>query len=442
MTNTEAKIYTEILRLKETTIGPIIKITGLHRGTVYNTINNLIKKGFVSFVDKDRLRYYRGSGKKIFENLIEEREQDINNKKNEIKEFFDYMNKFKDNIDEGNVEVFHGVESFKSLFLEIFDRCQENNYEYIFQGRGGEMYDVTGEGFDKYTQNLKKKLNIKCRLIVDKETINHPYHDHLYGNTKYLSKGISPVNSWIYGDILLLVLFRTKPLTIIKIKSKNLADSFRDNFEYLWKIAKPINYLKNNCSDPINNSSSYTNISPIQIVQSEVNYHTLYFNNLAERRDFLDEFELLAIPKLKNKIRISMFIHGYYPISNQRKIKEKMEWYRKYKIKVYRICKGNTEIDKIAASIWDMYGAKTKLGINFNGDSSFIVFDDYIWQMINNKHLKEMDKIFNSSNFKLNKYYFDFMDKFYYKKSRIKVIIQKNPALAKMIREQVLSYFK
>ena len=46
MTKTEAKIYLEISKLDETKIGPIIKRTGLHRGTVYNAINDLIEKGF------------------------------------------------------------------------------------------------------------------------------------------------------------------------------------------------------------------------------------------------------------------------------------------------------------------------------------------------------------------------------------------------------------
>jgi sugar-specific transcriptional regulator TrmB len=45
ITPTEAKVYTSIFGLKNIPIGYIIKKTGLHRGTIYNSLNNLIRKG-------------------------------------------------------------------------------------------------------------------------------------------------------------------------------------------------------------------------------------------------------------------------------------------------------------------------------------------------------------------------------------------------------------
>mgnify|MGYP001585277646 CR=1 FL=1 len=74
MTEVEAKIYLELLKLKKSPIGAIIKRTGLHRGTTYNSLNGLIKKGFVSFIDEDKIRYYSCSGEKIFEQILKVQE--------------------------------------------------------------------------------------------------------------------------------------------------------------------------------------------------------------------------------------------------------------------------------------------------------------------------------------------------------------------------------
>lgn len=79
---------------------------------------------------------------------------------------------------------------------------------------------------------------MKCKIILNKENIAPPHLKYVVGNIKYLSTKIdSPVNYWIYDDIVLLVLFQTRPLISIKIKTKLLANSFKNYFEYLWEIA-------------------------------------------------------------------------------------------------------------------------------------------------------------------------------------------------------------
>lgn len=84
-------------------------------------------------------------------------------------------------------------------------------------------------------------MNISCRVIRDTTTIKHPYHKYVYGNIKYIpSKLHSPINIWIYGDTSLLVLFGTKPLITIKIKSKIMAEGLKDYFEQLWSM--PIDF--------------------------------------------------------------------------------------------------------------------------------------------------------------------------------------------------------
>ncbi|MEM4271938.1 MAG: hypothetical protein QXD13_02535, partial [Candidatus Pacearchaeota archaeon] len=138
------------------------------------------------------------------------------------------------------IQVFYGIEAFKALFLEIYKECKKNKIEYLFQGRGGEMMEATGEGFYAYTQKLKKKLKIQCRIILSNETRRLSYRKYTVGNIRYLpTKVYSPINFWIYGDVILLVLFRASPLTIIKIKSNLLSDGFKNYFESLWAISSP-----------------------------------------------------------------------------------------------------------------------------------------------------------------------------------------------------------
>lgn len=237
MTRIEALIYFELLKTGETPIGHLIKRTGLHRGTVYNSLSSLIKKGFVSFIDKDRTRYYKHSGEKIFDEIINEKERDLQNERGSIQEFFKRINSLMEKESKQEINVFYGVEAFKSLFLEVYDKCKKNDWEYLFQGKGGEMMDIVGEGFYKYTQELKKRMSIKCRILLDSQSMKLPYGKYVHGNIKYVSSRLyTPVNFWIYGDTILLVLFGTNPLTTIKIRSRILADGFKNYFEHIWSM--------------------------------------------------------------------------------------------------------------------------------------------------------------------------------------------------------------
>lgn len=241
MTRTEAIIYLGVAKNPKTTIGPIIKRTGLHRGTVYNSLNRLIEKGFLGFTDKDGSRFYYISGEKVFDEIFDEKEKNIEKDKDMVKNFLGEVSNITHMGDQEMVGIFHGSTAFKTIFLSIYDECKKNNMEYIYMGRGGEMMEEVGIVFYRYVQRLKKQMKVKCRIILGEDTVDMKYKKYVYGNIRHLpTKVKGQVNFWIYGDNIVMVSFRTKPLTIIKIKSEPLAQSLKNYFENLWEISKKI----------------------------------------------------------------------------------------------------------------------------------------------------------------------------------------------------------
>jgi hypothetical protein len=84
-----------------------------------------------------------------------------------------------------------------------------------------------------------------CRIILDSKHSTVNEKKDLLVKKRYVSNKVhSPVNYWIYGDYVLMVLFEIQPLTIIKIRSVNLASSMRDYFEHLWNSALDFNDRK------------------------------------------------------------------------------------------------------------------------------------------------------------------------------------------------------
>ena len=239
MTKTEAKIYLSIAKFGETTIGPIVKGTGLHRGTVYNSLSDLIEKGFVSFIDKGGSRYYKITGQKIFLNILSERRHESDKQEAEAGTFFEKISELEQKPGDNEVSVLYGKDALKTALLSMLNQCEKNKYEFLFLGDGREINENIGESFFLYIQKLKKKMNIKCRILLDHTHKKHAHHKQLLGNVGYLSNKVyTPLNIWVYGNTTLLVLFGATPITIIKIKSKSLADGFRNYFECMWEVCE------------------------------------------------------------------------------------------------------------------------------------------------------------------------------------------------------------
>lgn len=219
ITPTEERVYLELLKLGETGMGDIIKRTGLHRGTVYNSINQLTEKGFVSFTDKNGTRYYRISGKKIFEEIVLENKKNVETDFLKVEQLFKEMSEKNSNKEDHKVETFLGAGAFKTIFLEMYDECKEKKIEYLFQGRGGEMKEAVGESFYDYIENMRTEMGVKCRLILEEKFRNSQEYENKNMTKKYVTDKLkTPLNLWIYGNTVLMVFFDMNPLTIIRIK--------------------------------------------------------------------------------------------------------------------------------------------------------------------------------------------------------------------------------
>lgn len=238
MTPTEAKVYSEIAKISETTIGPIIKKTGLHRGTVYNCINSLSKKGFLSCSNRSGVGIYKITGKKVFDIMLSQKKEEVAIEMEELQNLFEnFLNSKKESNNEA--EIIYGLNGFKKLFLDMYEECNAKKSEYLFLGEGGKMTEAVGQPYYQYTQDLKKKMKIECRIILSKESKNLSYRKYTFGDIRYLPTKISsPVNFWIYEDKVVMVLWDSKPLISIKLSGKGIADGFRNYFEYLWTLSR------------------------------------------------------------------------------------------------------------------------------------------------------------------------------------------------------------
>ena len=238
MTKVESQVYSNLFLLRETKIGELIKKTGLHRGTVFNALNDLIGKGFVSFKNIDGVRYYALSPLKVFEEKIIQKQDEISSLKKHLRQIQE-DNLFNSHslTNKPSVKVLSGKDGFKSFFSELFELVSTSKEEYLFFGKGNETIEHLGLDYYIRTQDLKRKLGIKTRAILSSESKNKPVSKYAHAEIRYLPfKYNSPMYTWIFKNKVVIVMWDTNPILTTIIESEEVANGYRNIFESLWSV--------------------------------------------------------------------------------------------------------------------------------------------------------------------------------------------------------------
>lgn len=216
----EAEIYLALLKHGKTNVMQIAKITGRHRTHIYDTIEKLKDKGFVSETIIDNKKFIIASSPENILDYIREKEETAKSLVKDLKNLEVREKEIK-------VETFKGLAGFKVVFRDIL----KEKKDYVGYGEGARFQKLLPEFFEQF-QGQAETLRIRLRLIL-KKGISVPKRKEL--EVRHLDY-ISPSTTFIYGDKILIIIWEPFP-TAIRITDKQTADSYKSYFELMWKIA-------------------------------------------------------------------------------------------------------------------------------------------------------------------------------------------------------------
>ncbi len=225
LTNSEAKIYLVLLEKGSSLAGNISRNTGIHRRSVYDSIERLIQKGLVSYIKKNNRKYFEAADPERLLEILHKKEEDIQEVMPRLKGL--------QQMSEGKNETlfFRGKAALKTAFED-----QLESKEIMAFGATPKANEIIPYYFPHFNRNRAKK-KIKTRLIFNEKDKKNPYLKQIpTAEMKFL-----PVESetgiYIYGKSVCIVGWKEDPIAII-IREKQIAEGFKNYFEHLWKTAK------------------------------------------------------------------------------------------------------------------------------------------------------------------------------------------------------------
>ena len=241
LTDGEIKIYQALLDLGECTKTTLAKKSGVSPSNIYDITNRLLEKGIISKVDKNGVAHFSPANPKRIFDFLEQKKNNIESEKTEFLSILPILlNKFNQSKDSVNVEVYYGWEGMRTVFEDLLSECKKGDKNYVFGASKGEKEELAESFFSKYSRARQEKGIITSIIFnedikSDKERVSF-FMKSKYYHVKFLQQ-TTPTEIMIYKNRTCIILLTKEPL-IIRITGKEAADSFKQYFDLMWKIAK------------------------------------------------------------------------------------------------------------------------------------------------------------------------------------------------------------
>ena len=237
LTDGQIKVYNAILELGISSLNGIQEKTGLERRGIYDIINKLIEKGFISYTIEKGKRTYQSTHPNIILQDIKNKKKSLDALKEKVPQIADLFNLSRPEV---RAEVYRGKEAFKSMHEESLQYKEQ----YWIGGNSQVETHVDEDMKNWFGHWMKRRAKMKRMMydLVDYGTFleglePHKIEKHKKEYYKYCQLPEhfkSPMVILIFGDKVAQILWGKQPFAFV-LESKEIKESFMKYFHYFWK---------------------------------------------------------------------------------------------------------------------------------------------------------------------------------------------------------------
>lgn len=228
LTEGEAKVYLALLKSGSSTVGPIVKEAKVAYSNIYEILDRLLEKGLVSFIIKEKTRYYQAAPPSQLTEYLEKKESQLTEEKSSLKKLIPELEKLQESTQQQQAEIFLGLKGMKTAFERMVQEYQQSKQEYLF-------FYIAEEGFEQadefFARMYPKFKSIPAKGITNIKYKQSKFIKQTHFKIKYVNFPI-PSNIDIINDKVLLTSWQ-QPLAIL-VTSKGIAGKFRAYFYSVW----------------------------------------------------------------------------------------------------------------------------------------------------------------------------------------------------------------
>ena len=233
LSKTAAKIYEALLRLGKSSADKIAKHAHTYKANVYDALARLEEAGLVTTIIEQNKRFFVPTNPEKLEKVLEERKEKeierIDLLKKELGEIMPRLKAEYKSIKEKDLfEIYRGRKAYKSIINEIvnenpnvwkgFGKLQVQalfpiEFKRWFKAIPIQLFSTKTETMRKREEEAKKTTKVEI---------------------KWLPKEVYMPIVWVvFGKNVLMIIYEPE-IIVMRIKSKQVTETFSNQFDYLW----------------------------------------------------------------------------------------------------------------------------------------------------------------------------------------------------------------
>lgn len=221
----EAKVYLALLEFGQAMAGEISKKSQVNRTSTYDAIERLVEKGFVKYILQANRKVFQPVAPASIIEHLKEQEGLVNQLIPELNLLY------KKNKEKEETGVYQGRKGIKSILNDIL-----KYKEYAAFGSSGRFLEIMKHDFVIF-QKQKKKLKIQAEVILPNSSRKSEQVKLAFTSFRYIpDEFASPTTTFIYGANVAIIVWSSVPVATL-IQSMEVAESYKNYFELLWKNA-------------------------------------------------------------------------------------------------------------------------------------------------------------------------------------------------------------
>ena len=234
LTEGEAKVYVALIELGSSTAGPIVKKSHVAYSNIYDVLQRLIEKGIVSYIIKNKTKYFQAASPSNLNLYLENKEKELLQQKESLAKVLPQLKKLQEIMPQQAAEVFVGKKGLRTAYEKLVDGAGKKDEELFFYVNQPE-YAKASDLFYLSIQPILEK--VPSRGISNKDYQKSAFISQVKFITLRTVSFPIPGNIEVCKDKVILVSWQD-PIIAVLIHSQSIADNIRTYFNAVWKMAK------------------------------------------------------------------------------------------------------------------------------------------------------------------------------------------------------------
>lgn len=239
LTNGETKVYIALLKIGESTVGPISEAANVSLSKIYEILHNLVRKGLVGHIIKNNTKHFSATDPERIIDYLERKKKEIDNcEKDVIKILPDLRSQRLTNTKKTQATMIEGMPGIRNFHNLILDNAQKGD-EILVMGIPKETAQKN-DGFFLEWHERRAKKGVKVKLIYNEDCkeLGEKRKKIILTEVRYLPKNIvAPTWTLVTKDIVATAHMTDNPVLVL-IENEGIAKGYVTFFHLFWKLAK------------------------------------------------------------------------------------------------------------------------------------------------------------------------------------------------------------